>query len=174
MDAVTAEAGVSKQTLYNYFPTKLELLSEVLAEEMAKLELADARPPRLASRDDLRNVLLQFATGFTSTILRPDSLALLRLVLGEVFRIPELRNAFRVALPGRVLGMTGELIRAADARGIIRAPDPEMTARMFVGPLMTFIALDGFLSTGGEVTPPSTRDLEFIVDGFLASLGAQP
>lgn len=29
-DAISADAGVSKQTLYSYFPTKVDLLAEVL------------------------------------------------------------------------------------------------------------------------------------------------
>lgn len=169
MDAVTAEAKVSKQTLYTYFPTKIDLLSEIIAGELAKLELTDDRQPKLESIDDLRGVLLGFALGFTHTLLRPDSLALVRLVLGEVFRIPELRDSFRVALPGRVLSRTQELVRLADERKIIEAPNPELTARMFVGPLMTFIALDGFLK-GGEVVPPGRSELEFIVDAFLTTV----
>lgn len=170
MDAVTAEAGVSKQTLYSYFPTKIDLLGEVLAESLGRLELTQAHPPRLETADDLRQVLLGFGSGFTTTILRPESVALLRLILGEVFRIPELRDTFRVALPGRLLEMTTELIRAADLKGIVNAPAPEMAARMFIGPLMTFVALDGFLGNDTAARLPSARELEFIVDAFLATV----
>ena len=173
MDAVTAAAGVSKQTLYAYFPTKLDLLSEVLANALGQLELDQAHPRRLTTAGDLREVLLGFGKGFTSTIMRPESVALLRLVLGEVFHISELRDSFRVALPGRLLQMTADLVRAAEARGIVSVAEPEMAARMFIGPLMTFVALDGFLTGEGEARPPSTGQLEFIVDAFLATLGVR-
>lgn len=173
MDAVTAEAGVSKQTLYTYFPTKLDLLTAVLTEEIDKLDLAESRTPPVNSVADLRAVLVQFASGFTTAILNPDSVALLRLILGEAFRIPELRNIVRVGLPTRVLMLTTDLVRTARDRGIVEAPNPEMTARMFVGPLMTFVALDGLLSTE-DARPPSRADLEFIVDGFLATIAVSP
>ncbi len=173
MDAVTAEAGVSKQTLYSYFPTKLDLLSEVLITELDKLDLAEARVQQLESPADFRDALLQFASGFTTAILRPDSVALLRLILGEAFRIPELRHIVRVGLPARILTLTTELVRAAANQRIIDAPNPAMTARMFVGPLMTFVALDGLLGAA-DGRPPSRDELEFIVDAVVATVSVTP
>lgn len=170
MDAVTVAAGVSKQTLYAYFPTKLDLLGAILTEELGKLDLDQAGPPRLDSLPELRTTLLGFATGFTARVLTPDTVALLRLVLGEVFHLPDLRENFRVAFPARMLSVTAEIIRLADARGIVTAAEPELAARMFIGPLMTFVALDGFRGSSNQVHPPSTADLEFIVDAFLASI----
>ncbi|MFZ0531207.1 MAG: TetR/AcrR family transcriptional regulator, partial [Propionicimonas sp.] len=150
MDAVTTQAGVSKQTLYSYFPTKIDLLGEIVTGELERLQPDEGRPHRLEDLADLRGVLLDFAVSFTRTLLQPDAVSLVRLVLGEAFHLPEFRAKLRVALPGRVLERTEQLVRAADARGIIAAPAPELTARMFIGPLMTFIAIDGFL-TAGEV-----------------------
>lgn len=173
MDAVTEAAGVSKQTLYSYFPTKLELLSAVLEEELAKLEPATAPPPPPETLDDLRATLLGFATGFTGTVLTPEALASLRLVLGEVFHIPELRDSFRRTFPARVLGTVAEILRHSHSRGLIAAPSPELTARMFVGALMTFVALDGFLSSSNLVALPSAADLEFIVDSFLTTVAVE-
>lgn len=174
MDAVTAEAGVSKQTLYKYFPTKIDLLGAVLTDELTAMEGLPPGQPRLDSVEDLRAVLLQFASRFFDDILKPDSVALLRLIIGEVFRIPELRDSFRIALPGRLLDIITGLVRLADARGIIHSSDPELTARMLVGPLMTFVALGGFLSAQDEVSLPEQADLEFIVDAFLATVRVQP
>ena len=98
MDAVTAEAGVSKQTLYSYFPTKLDLLSEVLITELDKLDLAEARvqqlesPPTSATRCSSSRPLHHRdpATRFGRPAAA-DS--------GEAFRIPELRHIVRVGLP---------------------------------------------------------------------------
>lgn len=170
MDAVTVAAGVSKQTLYAYFPTKIDLLGAILTEELGKLDLTQADPPQLDSLADLRTALLGFATGFTRTMITPESMSLVRLVLGEVFHLPELRDSFRAAFPTRILGMTAELIARAADHGIVDAPRAELAARMFIGPLMTFVALDGFLGSSNQVHPPSTADLEFIVDAFLASI----
>ena len=174
MDAVTAEAGVSKQTLYKYFPTKVDLLSAVLTEELTAMERLPAGEPQLDSVEDLRAVLIQFASRFFDDILKSDSVALLRLIIGEVFRIPELRDSLRIALPERLLDIISGLVRLATARGIIHSSNPELTARMLVGPLMTFVALGGFLSAQDDVNLPERADLEFIVDAFLATVRIQP
>jgi AcrR family transcriptional regulator len=172
MDAVTAEAGVSKQTLYSYFPTKIELLADVLYGSVSKLVLSPPPPDRLRSLDDLRAALLAFATVLTHNMMRPQTIALVRLVLGEAFRVAELRRAFRQALPGQILSRTEALLQQGADAGLITFPDPDLAARMFVGPLMTYIALDGFLSAE-PAEPPSAEALEHLVDAFLTSVAVR-
>lgn len=173
MDAVTAEAGVSKQTLYAYFPTKVDLLAAVLFGAMSELQLHPPHPVRPETREDLRQSMVGFATMLIATLLRPDTIALIRLVLGEAFRVPELRAAVREALPGQVLDRTRTILRDVDARGVIRVRDVDLAARMFIGPVMTYVALDGFLSADPSPAPDTDR-LAALVEGFLAAVEALP
>ena len=173
MDAVTAEAGVSKQTLYAYFPTKTDLLADVLYAGMSELVLIPPTADEIRSLDDLREHLIALASRLTTSLLQPETIALMRLVLGEVFHVAELRQHFREALPGQVLARTEAMLRQADAHGILRVEDPELASRMFVGPVMTYVALDGFLSADPAPPPEHTR-LVRLVDAFLASMGVQP
>jgi len=173
MDAVATEAGVSKQTLYVYFPAKLDLLRSIFDEEMTAIASGEPALPQLHTVDDLRNLLLGFAARLTNNLLHPDAVSLVRLTLGEAFRIPELRETIRNALPVRALHRFGSLIAAADAQGLISAPDPDLTARMLLGPIMTYVAIDGFL-TAGDVVPPSPEQLERIVDHVLAMVAVTP
>ncbi len=172
MDAVTAEAGVSKQTLYSYFPTKTDLLIEVINTSVSKLVLAPPRAVELGTREDLRNALIGFSAGLTQALMRPEGIALVRLVLGEAFRVPELRRAFRDALPGQVLGRTVAILRQANEAGLIDAPDLDLASRMFVGPVMTYVALDGFLSIDPD-QPPERAKLERLTDAFLATVAVK-
>ncbi len=87
MDAVTAEAGVSKQTLYAYFPTKTDLLADVLYVGMDELVLAPPTASEINSLDDLREHLIEYASRLTESLLQPETIALMRLVLGEVFHV---------------------------------------------------------------------------------------
>lgn len=172
MDAVSAEASVSKQTLYTYFPAKVDLLKAILEDELDRLTPQGtlAEPQSLA---EFRGLLLQFATRLTQTLLHPDSVALIRLVLGEAFRIPELRGTVRQALPMRALHGIEAIVRRADERGLITAPDTDLTARMLLGPIMTYVALDGFLTTE-PVVQPSADKLERMVDSFLVMVAVTP
>lgn len=172
MDAVTAEAGVSKQTLYSYFPTKTDLLIEVINTSVSKLALTPPQAAELHTREDLRNALIGFSAALTQALMRPEGIALVRLVLGEAFRVPELRRAFRDALPGQVLGRTVALLRQASEAGLIDATDLDLASRMFVGPVMTYVALDGFLSVDPD-QPPERAKLERLTDAFLATVAVK-
>ena len=172
MDAVTAEAGVSKQTLYTYFPAKVDLLKAILERELARLAL-EGPLPEPQTFPELRGLLLQFVTRLTQTLLHPDSVALIRLVLGEAFRIPELRDTVRQALPMRALQGIAAIVGRADELGLIEAPDTDLTARMLLGPIMSYVALDGFL-TAEPVVQPSADKLERMVDMFLTMVAVTP
>ena len=172
MDAVTAEAGVSKQTLYAYFPAKVDLLKAILDRELARLAL-EGPLPEPQTLPELRGLLVQFATRLTQTLLHPDSVALIRLVLGEAFRIPELRDTVRQAFPMRALQGISTIVGRADELGLIEAPDIDLTARMLLGPIMSYVALDGFL-TAEPVVQPSADKLERMVDMFLTMVAVTP
>jgi len=172
MDGVSAAAGVSKQTLYTYFPAKVDLLRAILEDELDRLA-PEGAPPDPQNLAELRGLLLQFASRLTRSLLHPDSIALIRLVLGEAFRIPELRGTVRQALPMRALQGLAAIVRRADELGLIAAPDSDLTARMLLGPIMTYVALDGFLMTE-PVVQPSADKLERMVDSFLVMVAVTP
>src|SRR5258708_17993774 len=46
VDTVAAEAGISKRTLYNYFPSKDELISAYLSRRFKPVPLTDQPPAR--------------------------------------------------------------------------------------------------------------------------------
>ena len=171
MDAVVAEAGVSKQTLYRYFPSKLDLLAEVVTSELDAAGLFP-EPGPLHSIADLRAQLLGVARGLIDELMRPERVGLLRLVFGEAFRIPELRDVIRTALPAQLLGRVEDLLVFADQAGLVRVERPDLIARLYLGSAFSFIALDGFLRAD-PLPPPSTADLEVIVDAFLKTVGVR-
>ena len=129
--------------------------------------------PTLTSVADLRAVLLRFAQRLTGSLLHPDALAMIRLVMGEAFRIPELRETVRDAVPVRALHGIAAIVGRADELGLVTAPDPDLAARMLLGPIMTYVVIDGFLQTEA-VTPPTAEKLERIVDYFLAMVAIRP
>ncbi|MGB3042249.1 MAG: TetR/AcrR family transcriptional regulator [Xanthobacteraceae bacterium] len=93
MDAVAAEAGVGKQTIYRHFRSK-----EALVEAMCAPEVV--RPPTrsLPAGQRLRELLLAFVTGVAS----PDSVRLYRAIVAEADRMPGLGRLFWEAGPRQV------------------------------------------------------------------------
>lgn len=169
MDAVVAHAGVSKQTVYRYFPSKTDLLAAVLANEVETAGFFSGPPPVPRTVDELRIVLVGIGRGITNEMLQPRRMALVRLVFGEAFRIPELRDAIRDVLPGQLFDRVQVLLHSAAERGLIHSERIGIAARMYIGSIFSYVALDGFLRTE-PLLPPPTVDLEHLVDAFLRSV----
>jgi len=104
MDAVAAEAGVGKQTIYRHFQSK-EALVETLVEAMCAPEVV--RPPTrsLPAGQRLRELLLTFAAGVAS----PESVRLYRAIVAEADRMPGLGRLFWEAGPRQVRAAIAQL-----------------------------------------------------------------
>ncbi len=67
MDAVTAAAGISKETLYRYYETKADLFADVLGQLIVRPATegdSRARPPAPKSAAELKSQLADFAEGY--------------------------------------------------------------------------------------------------------------
>ena len=173
-DAVAAEAGVSKQTLYAYYPSKEELLADVLEHLIedgprggSPLTAAGAPP---GSRDELRRALDSLARGLISGLMAPDYVALVRVVIAETPRLPHLGRLFRSAVPERVLGDVSALLEAARENGVIGPVDTDAASRAFVGPLLTYVLLDGLFVGDCPPRPPGPERIEAAVDLFMKAV----
>ena len=173
-DAIAAEAGVSKQTLYVYYRSKDELLADVLehlVEGGPRGEpplVVEGAPP--GSRDELRRALDSLARGLISGLMDPDYVALVRVVIAETPRLPHLGTLFRAAVPERVLGNVSALLEAARENGVIGAVDADAASRAFVGPLLTYVLLDGLFVGDGPPRPPGPERIGAAVDLFMRSV----
>ena len=83
MDAVTALAGVSKQTLYSYFPSKGELFADFLDGEVGHLRVDIGSPAPITSTAQLRSTLLAVATALVIRFMLDAKIRLRRFVLGD-------------------------------------------------------------------------------------------
>jgi TetR/AcrR family transcriptional regulator, mexJK operon transcriptional repressor len=168
-DALAAEAGVSKQTLYAYYPSKEALLADVLEQliQAASESRSLRRRRSLKTPQDLRRAFLALAEDIIEQLMQPEYLALLRVIFNETPRFPRIGELFRNSVPERVLGTVSSVLSEAQAAGLVQVKDVRIGARMLVGPLLTFAILGGLLMAEEERKPPSRRELEKVVDLFL-------
>lgn len=171
MDHIAATAGVSKQTLYVYFRSKEELLVDVLGSMVAAL---DERAPLLrdrvvASREDLRDVLSEVAWTLVSHLMSPDYLALFRIFIAEMATTSGLLNIWRETVPARFLARVEAVLDRARAAGVIHDVDLDLATRLFIGPLMTFVFLDGLARPGNVLVPDRSR-VDAAVDLYLRAV----
>lgn len=176
MDAVTAAAGVSKQTLYRYYDTKAALFADVLGQlitEPAPPLVHSPAPPRIRSKVDLKTHLTNLSQDYLARVLEPRQLALLRVVIAEGSRFPELTESFRSTLPavGGAIFMAA-LQRAREAGLIADWVELLPAARAFAGLLMMFILRDGLLAPVPKL--PSRQQVATMVQFFVDGVGAGP
>lgn len=125
MEAVAAEAGLTKPTVYSYFPSKESLFSAMmLAKRDRMLDVFEHPSPEGMVQD-----LYTFAWDYADTVMRPDMLSLARLIIGEVQRFPEIGRAYQASGPDHVLrGMMRYLEDRRD-EGRLSFDDAELAAQ---------------------------------------------
>ena len=97
MDAVASYAGVTKQTVYRYYPSKEELFTAV----MEKIR-ADDPPPYAFGDADLDTELNNFGRDLLAFHLAPAALGVYKMMLSEGER-ESLLKPFMKAGPNRVM-----------------------------------------------------------------------
>lgn len=174
VDAVTMAAGVSKQTVYVYYSSKRALFADVLEQasighpEFQALDFL--RTTRPASRAELQGALTEFAQRVVQTMLQPEYISLLRALIPEIRSHPELGELFRKVVARRSLQSVEQLLEDATHRGVIGQVDTDAAARLFVGPLLTYLVVDGLLLAYQPVEQPDASRIESIVALVVAAL----
>lgn len=173
MDAITAEAGVSKQTLYAYYSSKEDLLIDVLQQLIQNFfqdQLLVAENLSVSNRDELEQILYSLAQKLISNLMQPEYLALIRITISEATRFPQLGMLFRSKVPERGLQSITALLEQARAQGVIKVADVETVPRMFIGPILTYVVLDGLFITDGPPRQPHHEQISKIVHLFMKTL----
>lgn len=165
MDQIAAEAGVSKQTVYNHFQSK-EALFKAIVEDltstlMAPLSLRDAE------KSTPEQVLLSLGRDFLTLTLRPSSLALYRLIVAESARFPELGGAIYAVGAGRLLAMLAEYLDWETRNDRLSVPDPELAAEQLIGMLTGRVQLRALLGCAMPGEAELQRRAEHAVSSFL-------
>jgi TetR/AcrR family transcriptional repressor of mexJK operon len=130
MDAVAAEAGVSKLTVYNHFTDKEKLFREAVvfvAEKYLPHEVFEPDPD-----DSIRDQLLGIGRALSALVHSPESQAVHRMMAADARLSGELGPAFYEAGPRRVLDRFNEFLRVAIAAGQLAIPDTARAAEHFV------------------------------------------
>lgn len=167
MDAVAAEANVSKRTVYSHFQSK-ELLFTDIMENMCHLfgegainTIDSNAPPEVYLRTAARFLL--------SKVMDPNLQALMRAIISQVGSFPEMGEKFWLTGPGAFQSVVADYLRAQDAAGALTVPAPEVSASLFQG----MVAGPHFLPmifTGAADRSPATVEhtIEAAVSLFLA------
>ncbi len=172
-DEVAARAGVSKGTLYLYFPSKEELFKAVVRNNIAAL-IAEGQRVADAFAGSSEELLRLLMHAWWRRVGDTDAGGIFKIIVAEVRNFPELAQFYRdeVILPAYRL-VSGTLQRGVD-RGEFRAVPVREATHTLIAPLLLQAlhrhSVGACLATGLEMNP--TRLIDTQIDLVLRGLRA--
>jgi AcrR family transcriptional regulator len=131
IDAILLKSGGSKSTLYAYFPTKQDLFRSVIDSVVDNSDLGAALDITL----NARLVLTEFAVNRQRVVLSARHRAVLRLVIAERDRFPDLAQIYWERGPQRSGRQLVTYLEALRNREILAIDDAEEAAEFLIGML---------------------------------------
>lgn len=92
MDKIVEKAGISKRTLYKYYPSKEEIFIDVMQMQFGTI-LENFAPHRITSAD-LENQLRSVGIELLRLANAPGTLSIFRIIAAEAQRFPKLAQQF--------------------------------------------------------------------------------
>lgn len=169
MDQIADAAGMSKVTIYKYFPSKKELIFKIVANWLA---LMTSRILNFdAERDSIGIVLRNVAENFQDVFLTDDALGIRRMVLAVLPRFPELGRMIFEAGPSVVIGRLADYFRQENEVGRVRINDPMLAAIQFHSLMQSDIEIRGTFLNETPSRDEKQKRVDPTVDLFLAYYG---
>ena len=140
LDDVAQRAGVTKGTLYLYFPNKEELFKAVVAQALVpNLERGEAllseADERRAEPGSAAALLAELIRGWAELARSPAS-AIPKIVVSEAGNFPDLARFYREQVVDRGMALLRRVLQLGIARGEFRAVELDDTVRCVVAPLL--------------------------------------
>lgn len=172
VDAIAKAAGVSKATLYSYFPDKRALFAAVAqaaCEEQTGLAMS------FAGEDGVfADQLFKGCRSFMEFMFSPFGVQMYRTVVAEAARFPEFGQQFWTTGPGMAHAEMVKMFKDAVADGFLEIDDYELAAETLTELCKTYLYQRLIL---GVIDCPDPVEIDRIahhaVDVFLARYGVR-
>jgi AcrR family transcriptional regulator len=149
MEDIAARAGAAKGTLYLYFPSK-EAVFQALVRSAVVPNIERAEALAAAHEGPVAPLLREFV-GLVEAVVHDSRLVVLpRLMIGELWKFPELARFYRTAVIDRGLKLIAAMHRRGVASGEFRPMDSDAVARLVVAPILLMAVWRTVLAPHGD------------------------
>jgi AcrR family transcriptional regulator len=162
VDDIARRAGLSKGTIYLYFPSKGAIMEGLVRRAIVPIT-ETAAAALGAFRGSPRDALLLLFGVMLKSLANPRVLAIPKLVVREVGTFPELAAMYRREVIDRALPLIAGVVRRGIEEGVFRPVDPELAVRSILGP----IAIHLLMAEIFGVTPAGGLDLQRLIESHL-------
>jgi len=173
VDAIAAEAGVSKMTIYSHFASKEGLFEAVIRDRtdrvmggLAGVEALDPTQPQKS--------LLAVGEQFLTLAREEDALGQFRSLYGAAGSQPEACEAFYRQGADRLIGDLAAYLRRADAQGTLNIRHPRRAADLFLSMFLGDGHIRGLLKLGMPDARENRALLREAVRVFMAAYSKAP
>lgn len=126
---IAERAGISKGTIYLYFPSKEELFREMIVRtSVAAIEAAE----QSVAQGSPTEQLVALMKGYWAFVRSPVFNTIYRLILGELHQFPDLAKFYAQEVVARGQQLLAGIISRGIETGEFRDIDPMVAARMLV------------------------------------------
>ena len=127
MSAIARRAGVSKQTIYNHYGAKTDLI-RALANRRSKAATASLQAPQ---EGDPEATLAAYARGLLALVAAPRNYSLMKLTIQSAGELPELAREVYEAGPRAAHRRLAAFLKAEHEAGRLEIGDALEAAEMF-------------------------------------------
>ncbi|WP_299846971.1 TetR/AcrR family transcriptional regulator [uncultured Roseovarius sp.] len=167
MDRISARASVSKRTLYKHFESKENLFRSIVMELAGRF--AEMQDIRYVTGRDIRTQLLELAWAEGRILMRPDVMAMARMIISETLRNPALAEEAQGKVDKTATFV--RMIEDASADGQLNVEDSVVAGQEFIG-LIKAKAFWPMLFSGSVVSEAEmTEIVESAVDLIMSRYG---
>ncbi|MET0272460.1 MAG: TetR/AcrR family transcriptional regulator [Phenylobacterium sp.] len=130
MEEIARRARVSKQTIYNHYGSKAELVRALVERRVHEMTAALETPEGLA---DPAQALAEFGRLLLMKLIEPRGASFMRMAMVGSLDVPEVGVAMFEAGPRASRQALAEFLRRETADGRLACPDPLEAAEFFAG-----------------------------------------
>ena len=170
-DMIQREAGVSKSTVYAYYPNKEALFVAVIEAECR--DFVKTVRGITFSPGRIKETLTALARAYLDIVLSESGLSLFRIVVAEAPRFPALAHRFYMAGPNMITSMVERHLASATASGEIDLGDlrQDEAAMVFTNMVRSEPQFYSLTHSDGSSSAQIDRWVELVVATFMRAYG---
>ena len=172
-EEVAAKAGVSKGTLYLYFPSKEELFKAVVREALGS-KIAEGISELAKHQGSMAELLTWMLWTWWERLGRTPAGGIHKIMMSEARNFPELAAFYNDEVIDPCCELLAEVVRRGVASGEFREVDPDAAVMVLIGPMLHLVLHEHSIGAAGvthdhKCTPEQvlSLQLELMFEGLL-------
>ncbi len=175
LDDIAKRAGVTRGTLYLYFPSKEELFKAVVRQSLVPI-LSRAEQMLAGAKGSTAELLTRLILGFPAAVAGGEVSAIPKLVIAEARNFPDLAKFYVDEVVRRGRALIASIVKRGIARGEFRKVDLDHVAYCVMAPVLLSVlwrhSLAPFDPGGLDPQALCALHVDLLLRGLTAREGA--